>query len=59
VLVGKREKIGQDHLPSRLGRALQVRLKGKRHKRTGRTDGQPCMRGSHTAQFGIAFVAVP
>jgi hypothetical protein len=57
VLVGKREKIGQDHLPSRLRRVLQVRLKGKRHKRSGRTDGQPCMTGSHTVHFAIASVA--
>jgi hypothetical protein len=34
-----------------------VRLEGKRHKRTGRTDGQPRMTGSHTAYFAIASVA--
>lgn len=52
-----REKIGQDHLPSRLGRVLQVRLEGKRDKRAGRTDGQPCVTGSHSARLAIASVA--
>lgn len=61
VLVGKREKIGQDQYPrigaSRLRRVLQVRLKGKGHERTGRANGQPCMTGSHTARLAVSPVA--
>lgn len=34
-----------------------MRLKRKRHKRTGRADSQPSMTGSHAAHFAIATVA--
>jgi len=34
-----------------------MRLKGKRHERAGRTDGQSYMMGGHTVHFVIASVA--